>query len=86
MTASHTLHDCYNAIIRAAKANPNNRLIDYAAAYAREGLRMPDALTKSELTSESRVQAVYVRANLSGWRGDEAKAIRLALDKITGAK
>lgn len=82
-TASHTLHDCYNAIIRASKTTKS---LDYAYSYAREGLRMPDALQTDELSEYSRAQALYVRANLSSWRGVEAKAIRLALDIILGVK
>lgn len=87
-TASHTLHDCYNAIVRVShsRTGPRNQLIDYAAAYAREGLRMPDALQAEELTDATRTQALYVRANLSGWRGVEANAVRLALDIILGNK
>ncbi|QIG68921.1 hypothetical protein EVB71_069 [Rhizobium phage RHph_Y55] len=82
-TASHTLHDCYRVIIRAGRST---RALDYAYGYAREGLRMPDALQTEELTEESRAQALYVRANLSSWRGVEASAVRLALDIILGNK
>lgn len=82
-TASHTLHDCYNVIIRAGRSTPT---LDYAYGYAREGLRMPDALTSDELTPETRTQALYVRTNLSRWRGVEANAVRLALDIILGNK
>ena len=83
--ASHTLHDCYNAILRASKTTKAlDYAYGYAYGYAREGLRMPDAAKHTELTGESRVQAIYVRANLAGWRGDEAKAVRQALDKMIG--
>lgn len=82
-TASHTLHDCYNTIIRAGRST---KALDYAYGYAREGLHMPDALQPEELTDATRTQALYVRANLSGWRGVEANAVRLALDIILGNK
>lgn len=82
-TASHTLHDCYNAIIRASRTT---HALDYAYGYAREGLCMGDALQTEELTNETRIQATYVRSNLSGWRGVEANAVRLALDIILGNK
>jgi hypothetical protein len=84
MTASHTLHDCYNAIIKAANSTAsNNRLIQYAATYAEYGLTLPDALSKAELTPESRVQAIYTLGNLTSWRGEEASAVRNALKSIT---
>ena len=82
--ATHTLHDCYREIISAsnARAGQRGQGIDYAAMYAREGLRMPDAVSKAELTDESKTQALYVRTNLSGWRGDKAKLVRTQIDKI----
>jgi len=74
-----TLHDCYCAIEKAARDRATLR---YAAAYARHGLTIPDAANYAECLDESRIQARYVRANLSGWRGPEAREVREALDKI----
>lgn len=79
---THTLHDCYRAIIRAARDLPPTHSIQYAVVYAQFGLKLMDAANWAECTDVERVQARYVRANLSGWRGDEARAIRTALDKI----
>lgn len=79
---SHTLHDCYSAIIRAARDLPKTHSIHYAVVYAQLGLRLMDAANWAECTDAERIQARYVRANLTSWRGDEAKAIRTALDKI----
>lgn len=76
-----TLHDCYRAIEKAAR---DRDLISLriASTYAHFGLQLPDAANWAGCKDEPRIQACYVRANLSGWRGDEAKAIRTALDKI----
>lgn len=79
---SHTLHDCYYAIIRYANNRQKGGKINYAASYAAYGLKLPDAVCKVELTDEMRTQALYVRTNLSGWRGDEARAVRQSIDKI----
>lgn len=85
--ATHTLHDCYRAIVKAAGTAPQGATIRYAAVYAITGLRMPDAASSGELLSYfTKAQALYVRINLVGWRGDEAKAVRLAMDKILGVK
>lgn len=84
---THTLHDCYRSIIRFAESGASKTgFILYAASYAKHGLMLKDALSKAELTHEARTQALYVRSNLQGWRGDEAKAVRLAMDKILGVK
>lgn len=79
---THTLHDCYNAIIRAGRLAKSDALIQYAVIYSQTGLGLPDAANYAECLDAARIQARYVRANLSGWRGDEARAIRTALDKI----
>lgn len=80
--ASHTLHDCYNAILRAAQAAAPGTLIQYAASYAKVGLTYSDAAVNAELTNVARTQALYVRSNLSTWRGQEAQAVRRSMDKI----
>ena len=84
---THTLHDCYRAIIRFAESSASKTgFIYYAASYAKHGLALKDALSKDELNADQRTQALYVRTNLGGWRGDEAKSVRLAMDKILGVK
>lgn len=77
-----TLHDCYRAIEKAARDRPTGHSLRYASVYAQYAMLLPDAANYAECLDEPRVQARYVRANLSGWRGDEARAIRTALDKI----
>jgi len=77
-----SLHDCYRAIEKAARDRPQAANLQFAFVYAQYGLKLPDASNFAECLDQSRVQACYVRANLSGWRGPEAKAVRTALDKI----
>lgn len=57
-----------NAVIKKAKESPVSSLIQYAASYALRGLMM--------YGEERRVQALYILNNMSGWRGEEAKAVR----------
>jgi len=79
-----SLHEVYHAIIKdsleMARKGPGN--LDYAAAYARAGLSDPDVTDGRSLTHEAHTQALYVRTNLAGWRGTEAKAGRTLLDKL----
>lgn len=51
----------------------------YAQAYAKAGLELttPDAI---------RVQCLYILSNLSHWRGDEARRIKLILKSIGKVK
>lgn len=84
-----SLHACYRAIVKAYNApqmigKANN--LGYAASYAKYGLNMPDAIEQKELTDASRTQALYVRTNLSTWRGNEAKAVRAQIDRILKGK
>ena len=83
---SHTFHDCCNAIIRAADGKPQAANIQFAASYSRQGLRMPDAASNAECADETRVQISYILVNLSGWRGEEARAVRRSLKAIGGIK
>lgn len=83
MTELKSLHDCYRAVIKPKQATDS---LDYAIGYARHGLLLPNATKRSELSHEARIQALYVRTNLSSWRGDEAKAVRALLDQIIGKK
>lgn len=78
------LHQCYRLIIQKSLSRVGQRgqMIDYAASYAKTGLGMPDAVEPAELTEASRSQALYVRTNLGGWRGDEARAVRWNIDRI----
>jgi len=80
MTELKSLHDCYRLIL----ARANERALNYAVGYARHGLTLPNATKRSELGHEARIQALYVRTNLSGWRGGDAKAVRALMDKIIG--
>lgn len=60
-----TFHDACRAVVR----NADKPALNYAVGYARAGLDMTEA-------EEIRVQSLYILNNISGWRGDEAKAAR----------
>lgn len=82
-----TLHDCYRVIVAAARAEPLRKqasLLQYAATYAQHGLSLRDALVGGHepLGDEERTQALYVRTNLGSWRGETAKAVRDAIDRV----
>ena len=47
----------------------------FAQSYARAGLRMTDA-------EEIHSQALYIAANLGGWRGPEARDAKLRLKQF----
>jgi hypothetical protein len=74
-----TFEECCKRVIKAADASKPGALIHYGATYARAGLKMTDA-------EEIRVQALYIRSNLSAWSGAEAREVKAALDKIGKAK
>lgn len=63
-----TFDQCCMEVMRAARLSPNNRGLKYAAAYANAGIGM--------VGEEQRVQALYIRNNLSTWRGEEAKQVK----------
>lgn len=63
-----TFHDCCREVLVQCKD-------EYAKSYAVGGLY----LTGSE---EIRVQALYLRSNLSYWHGDRARAVKARLDEI----
>ena len=62
-------------VMEAAKKAPTNSGLQYAAAYAKAGL----AMTSVE---EIKTQALYVSANLSTWRGLEARETKKKLIKV----
>lgn len=68
-------HVICKAILQWQKDNPKSRALDWAAGYARAGLEIR---THAGL----RAQALYLRNNLSKWRGDYAKATRAKLDAL----
>lgn len=82
----NTFHNCCFAIINAASRKPQAANIQFAASYAKAGLQMANATNHDEASHEVRVQCLYIVANLSGWRGDEARAVRQALKSIGGIK
>jgi len=75
MTEIKTLHDCYRAIVAAA------RTMD-----GKHGLKLPDADRREALSAETRIQAIYTRTNLASWRGQEATTVRKRMDQIIGKK
>jgi hypothetical protein len=86
MTEINTLHDCYRAIVAAAKTMDGKRgnSLDYAVSYAEYGLTLADADRREALNQASRTQALYVRTNLASWRGPTATAVRKRMDQIIG--
>jgi hypothetical protein len=64
-------NDACRAILKAAEASKEGDAIRYGASYAQAGIGM---------TGEyRRVQALYIRNNLSGWKGEEARAVKAVL-------
>lgn len=64
-----TFHDCCREVlVQCGDA--------YAKSYATGGLYLVGA-------EEIRVQALYLRSNLSHWRGDRARAVKARLDEIS---
>lgn len=86
MTEIKTLHDCYNAIVKAVYEPKHSNALGYAATYAEYGLKLPDADRREALTAETRIQALYARTNLGSWRGETATAVRKRMDQIIGKK
>ena len=88
MTEIKTLHDCYRAIVAAARTMDGKRgnSLDYAVSYAEYGLKLPDADRREALSAETRIQAIYTRTNLASWRGQEATTVRKRMDQIIGKK
>ena len=62
-------------VLTAARGAKPDAMIQYAAAYADAGLGMTDR-------AAIRTQSMYILSNLSGWRGDEARATRETLKKF----
>jgi len=54
------------------------RQLNWAVNYAKELHRMILARVPAV---DLRTQILYLQGNLSSWRGDEAKAVRAAIDK-----
>jgi hypothetical protein len=63
-----TKDQAIDKIILAANKLRATGLIHYAATYANAARHMTG--------EEWRVQCLYILNNLSGWRGDEAKAVK----------
>lgn len=69
-------HEACQRVIRAARNAPPNALIQYAATYAKAGMRLREM-------DEIRVQALYILTNLSAWRGEEAQLVKATLKGFT---
>lgn len=67
--------ECCEAIVQ----NREQKSLNWAVNYAREGLTMTDP-------NEIKVQALYILNNMTQWRGDTAKAVRTSLKKIGGVR
>jgi hypothetical protein len=64
------MHEACYAIV----TNRQEKALNYAVNYAREGMHMTGA--------DARVQALYILNNMSRWRGPTAKLVRESLRAI----
>lgn len=65
----------FHAACRAILAESNKPALNYAVGYARAGLEMTDP-------EAIRVQCLYILNNITGWRGEAAKATRGAFKRL----
>lgn len=67
-----TFHICCTAIIKAAQGSSPNSFMQYAASYARDGLRIdhPEYVQS---------QIPYLLNNLKHWHSDKAREIKATL-------
>jgi len=63
----------FNEACKAILANRQAPALNYAIGYAAAGAEMLPG------THASRVQALYILNNITHWRGDVAKEVRVAL-------
>lgn len=70
-----TFKECCEAIV----ANKEAKALNWAVNYAEAGLGMTDP-------KEIKVQALYILNNMTAWRGDLARDVRVSLKKIGGVK
>ena len=71
MTSESTVREALRTIVD----NRHAKSLNYAINYAQAGITM----TGEEL----RVQCLYVLNNMSHWRGEVAKAVRMTLKTFT---
>lgn len=76
-----SFHDCCNEVIKEVRIRIESGLdlgsLNYAHSYALVGLQVGDDDAEAQ-----RVQALYLRSNLSSWRGPVAKVVKAALDNF----
>ena len=70
-----TFRQCCEAVV----ANQEERSLNYAVNYAKYGLTISDP-------HEAKIQALYILNNMTRWRGEQAKQVRISLKKIGGDK
>lgn len=68
---------CARAILAAPKSST------YAKSFSAELLRQLSTDTPAD---EVHTQVVYIRANLSTWRGEQARNVRATLDLFIASK
>lgn len=73
-----TFKDASMAVVDAARRNPQNNGLQYAATYAKAGIKLAKDAQK--------VQALYILNNISTWRGEEAKRVRAFFKEFAAAK
>lgn len=74
-----TFEECCRAVIDAQRRGEGGSMMAYAAAYAQTGLNDAAMTAYGSKASGQQVQALYIAANLTGWRGDEARKVKAAL-------
>lgn len=73
---TEVVRECCQRIIRAAASKPQAANIQFAASYAKTCIQQ---IISNQPLPIIKTQVLYVLANLSGWRGDEAKLCKQTL-------
>jgi hypothetical protein len=81
-----SFEECCRAVLAAKQRGEGGSMMAYAASYAQTGLNDAAMSAYGAKHEGQRVQALYIRSNLSAWRGDEAKRVKASLDAIGKAK
>ncbi len=83
-----TFRQCCEAVVAAGNDPKQANQVNYAYGYAQTGLLILSRHKALGITDqhEIKVQALYIVTNITRWRGDTARAVRVSLKKIGGMK
>lgn len=76
--ASHSFHDCCSAILQSS-----SKAVDYAKSYAAPGLQSLPEHISGPVPESVRIQSLYLLANITHWRGEQASAVRRSLKEFS---